>query len=115
MLYFQNIFKVGNGGKGMLDGIQYLEGIIKIANVFLSLVAGIIALSLFHVSHRKKELRPWKLLIIALVLFVFQEILGALRAFKIFESPFLTHVIPTGILALLLAAVLLQIHILKGK
>lgn len=95
--------------------MQYIEGIIKIANVFLSVVAGIIAISLFHISHKKKELNPWKLLIIALVLFAIQEILGALRSFQIFESPYLTHIVPTAILALLLAAVIMQIQITRSK
>lgn len=95
--------------------MQYIEGIIKIANVFLAVVAGSVALSLIRVSQRKRELKPWQLLIAALVLFAVQEILGALRAFKIFESPFLTHIIPTAILALLLVAIVLQINILKKK
>jgi heme A synthase len=95
--------------------LQYIEGILKIANVFLAIVAGIIAINLFHISHKKKELKPWKLLIIALILFVFQEILGALRSFKIFESPYLTHIIPTAMLVLLLMAIISQIKIIKKR
>ena len=95
--------------------MQQIEGILKIANVFLALVAGFISLSLFKVSHRKKELKPWKLLIIALVLFSVQEILGALRAFEIFESAYLTHIIPTAMLGLLLAAVILQIGLTSKR
>lgn len=95
--------------------LEYIEGIIKIANVFLAIVAGIIALSLFHISHKRRELRPWRLLIIALVFFVFQEIFGALRSFRIFESPYLTHIIPTAMLALVLSAIILQIDIAKKE
>ncbi len=95
--------------------LQQLEGIIKIANVVLAIIAGYIAISLFRVSHRKKELRPWKYLILALVLFSVQEILGALRAFGIFESPYLTHIIPTAMLALLLTAIIFQINIVRKR
>ena len=90
--------------------VEYLEGILKIGNLFLSLVAGIIAISMLKVSHQKKDLRPWLLLIAALVFFAVQEILGALRAFGIYESPFLTHINPTIILALLILALSLQIN-----
>ena len=89
--------------------VEYLEGILKIGNLFLSLVAGIIAVSMIKVSHRKKDLRPWILLIISLVFFAVQEVLGALRAFNIYESPFLTHINPTIILVLLIIALSLQI------
>ena len=93
--------------------MESIEGIIKIANVVLSLVAGFLALSLFKISHHRKELKPWKLLIASLVLFVVQEILGALRAFQIYETPYLTHIVPTLILGLLVWALVLQIRITK--
>jgi len=94
--------------------LNYLEGLLKIANVFLSMIAGIIAISLFKVSHQRKHLRPWKILIVVLVLFATQEILGALRAFEIFSSPYLTHIIPTAILGLLIVTLLLQIGVHKS-
>lgn len=89
--------------------VEYLEGILKIANVFLSLVAGFIAVSLIRASAKKKALKPWYLLIIVLVLFAIQEVLGALRAFNMFSTPYLTHIIPTIILGLLIWALALQI------
>jgi len=91
--------------------VQYIEGILKIANLFLAVVAGIIALTLFKAS--KKQLAPWRILIIALIFFAVQEILGALRAFNIYESPYLTHIIPTAILGLLIFALVLQINVKK--
>jgi peptidoglycan/LPS O-acetylase OafA/YrhL len=94
--------------------VQYLDGILKITNLILSLVAGGIALSLIRVSKKKKELNAWIFLIIALIFFAIQEILGALRAFQIFESPYLTHIVPTIILALLTIALVKQIYIV-GK
>lgn len=92
--------------------IDFFEGLLKITNVVLSLIAGYIALSLFRISHSRKELRSWKVLIIALLFFMIQEILGALRAFDIFESPYLTHIVPTIVLLLLIYALSWQIHIL---
>ena len=89
--------------------MQFIEGIFKIANLFLAIVAGFIAVSLFHHAHRKDILKAWKALIIALVLFSFQEILGALRAFQIFETPYLTHIVPTAILGFLILALVMQI------
>jgi uncharacterized membrane protein len=91
--------------------LDYFEGILKISNVVLAIIAGYIALTLFKISHEKKELRPWKALIVALIFFMIQEILGALRAFGIFESPYLTHVIPTLVLIFIIYALAWQIHI----
>ncbi len=95
--------------------VQYLEGILKIANLLLAFIAGAIALSLIKKTRKRKELGAWLMLIFALVFFAVQEILGALRAFQIFESLFLTHIVPTVILALLIIALVQQINIQKGK
>ena len=95
--------------------VSYIEGILKIANLFLALVAGGIALSMFSHAWKNKELRAWKALIIALVLFVVQQVLGALRAFGIYESSFLTHVNVSVLLAFLIWALALQIGVLKTK
>ena len=89
--------------------VEYLEGILKIANVFLAVVAGLIAVSLFKESSKHKHLKPWYILIVVLCLFAVQEILGTLRAFNIFETPYLTHIVPTAILGLLVWALVLQI------
>ena len=94
-------------GETMLD---FLEGLLKIANVVLALIAGYIALSIFKVSHERKELRSWKILIIALIFFLIQEVLGALRAFNIYSSPYLTHIVPTIVLCFLIYALALQMH-----
>ena len=94
--------------------VHYLEGILKIANVFLVVVAGFIAISLIRISNKRKDLKPWLYLIVALVFFAVQEILGALRAFKIYESAYLTHIVPTVMLGLLVTALIQQIN-LKRK
>ena len=93
--------------------MEYLEGILKISNLFLSIIAGFIAITLFMISHKRVELRPWKILIIALIFFALQELLGALRAFNIFSTPYLTHIVPTVILGLLIFALTKQINLAK--
>lgn len=91
-----------------------LEGILKIANLVLALVAGVAAATLFKKAWEKSELKAWRFLIFALILFAFQEALGALRAFNIFSSPYLTHVNVSVILGLLICAVVVEIGIKKN-
>ena len=93
--------------------MQDIDGILKIANLFLSLVAGYIAITIIGISGKKKGLAPWKVLSVALIFFAIQEILGALRAFGIFSSPYLTHIVPTVILGLLIFCLTLQINLYK--
>lgn len=88
--------------------VQYFEGVLQIANVFLAVVAGFIAASLFRVSHKRDLLKPWKALIIALILFAIEEIFGALNAFQLLAPSFITHLIPTFILLLLIYSIDLQ-------
>jgi len=95
--------------------LEYLEGILKIANLVLAVVAGVVGVGLIKISRMKKELNAWIWLIVALILFGIQEILGALRAFNIYENPYLTHIIPTLILASLIIALVKQIYLHKGK
>ncbi len=97
--------------------MKYIEGILKIANLFLALVAGTIAINLFKILSRKKgkkEIIVWKLLAVALIFFAMQMVFGALRAFRIFESPYITHIIPTVILTLIIIAIVFQINIHKN-
>jgi hypothetical protein len=90
-----------------------LEGVIKIANLVLAVVTGIAASTLFRKAWQKDELRAWRYLIFVLIFFAFQELLGALRAFDIFSSPYLTHINVSVILGLLIAAIVLEINIKK--
>ena len=53
-------------------------------------------------------------MIIALVLFAVEEVIGALKTFGIYETPHLTHVIPFFILLFVIAAIVIQINITKG-
>lgn len=98
----------------MLSIYDYALGTAQIASVFLMVVAGIIALTMFHISHKQTDLKAWKWLIIALVLFAIEEVLGALKSFGIFSTPYLTHVVPSFILLCIIAALVTQIQINRG-
>lgn len=89
----------------------YLYGTLQIANLFLAVVAGTMAATLFQISHQRSHLKPWKILVIALILFAVLEITGALRSFGIYSSPFLTHTLTSAILAFLIVALVMQIRI----
>lgn len=95
----------------MQDLYLYLYGTFQVANLFLAVVAGFIAASLFKVSHERHHLRPWKVLIVGLILFAILEIVGALRSFGIYTSPFLTHVLTTGIVSLLVVTLVMQLKV----
>ena len=98
----------------MLTPYDWIYGIAILTAVFLSIVAGVIALSLFEKSTQRKYLGAWKPLIVALVLFAFEEIFGALKVFGIWSTPWITHFIPSVILVFLIAALLKQINITRG-
>lgn len=91
----------------------YIEGILKLANLFLALVAAAIGIGLFRSSFKDRILRAWKPLAVALVLFAVQQILGALRAFGIYESAYLTHVNVSVLLGFLIYALILQINVTR--
>jgi len=93
---------------------EWIYGIAQFSAGFLSVVAGIIALSLFKSARENKILRSWRFLIIGLVLFAVEEVIGALKTFGIYETPHLTHIIPFFILLFVIAGVLAQINITKG-
>ncbi len=98
----------------MLTPYDWVYGIAIITTVFLSLIAGVIALSLFEKATQRKYLGAWKPLIIALVLFTAEEVFGALKVFGVWSTPWLTHVLPSFILIFLIAALLKQINITRG-
>jgi len=97
-----------------LTPYDWIYGIALITAVFLSLIAGFIALSLFEKARERKILSAWKPLIVALILFALEEIVGALKVFGIWSTPWLTHVIPSFILIFLIAALVKQINITRG-
>ena len=102
------------GEKIPLTNYEWIYGIAQLAAAFLSVIAGILAVNLFNSSKKQKLLRAWRYLMIALVIFAVEEVVCALKTFGVYSTPHLTHVIPSVILAFLIAAVVVQININKG-
>lgn len=98
----------------MLTPYDWVYGIAIVTSVFLSIIAGFLALTMFEHTHQRKHLAAWGPLIMALVLFAAEEVFGALKVFGVWSTPWLTHVIPSFILVFLIAALLKQINITKG-
>lgn len=98
----------------MLTAYDWIYGSGQIGSVILSVVAGGIALSMFNQAHARKSLRAWRYLIWSLVFFALEEFMGALKTFGVWSTPWLTHVIPSVILAFLITALVVQINVTKG-
>ncbi len=92
--------------------VDFVTGVIQIANFVLAVVAGLIAASMFAVS-KKEILRPWKPLAVALIFFALEEIFGGLRSFAIYSNAWITHVIPSIILGFLIWGLVAQLNIIK--
>jgi hypothetical protein len=98
----------------VLTTYEWLYGMSTVAVVFLSIAAGIIAISLFKASFKYDELKAWRFMIWALIFFCIGEIFGALKVFGIYTTPHITHVIPSFTLGALIIALVRQIYINKG-
>jgi hypothetical protein len=98
----------------MISTYDLVYGSCQIGAVLLSFVAGIIALTMLNQARQRRLLRAWNFLIWSLVFFGIGEIIGALKTFGIWSTPWLTHVIPGPILAFLIAALVIQIQVTKG-
>lgn len=99
----------------MADVLFYI-GVLQLTVVFLSIAAGIIATTLFRISHEHELLKAWKTLIIVLVLFAIVEIIGVLDAFDIWRDiNFLRHIIPSIMLGFLIVAIVKQIQITEAR
>ena len=97
-----------------LTPYDWVYGITQLATVVLSILAGFIALTMFQQTAQKKYLAAWKPLLFALILFAIEEILGIMRTFGVWSTPWLTHVVPSFILVFLIAALIKQISITRG-
>ena len=94
----------------MADVLFYV-GVLQLTVVFLSIAAGVIAINVWKHSRKKKELEPWLWLMVALVLFAIEEIVGVLDAFNILRQiNWLRHIIPSFIMVTLLVAVVKQTY-----
>lgn len=98
----------------MITTYDWILGTAELAAAFLSIIAGIIAISMIEASRQQKILGAWKWMIVGLVLFMVEEIFGALKSFGIYSTPHITHIIPFFILLFVIAALISQINITKG-
>ncbi len=98
----------------MLTVYEWIYGISALTAVFLSIIAGIIALTMFKTAGQRKYLSAWTPLIIALLFFALTEIVGALKIFGIWDVPWLRQVIPSFILVFFIWALIKQIDITRG-
>lgn len=98
----------------MLTTYDWIFGSAELAAAFLSVIAAIVAISMLKKSRQQKILGAWKWLIVALVIFAIEEVIGALKTFGVYSTPHLTHVIPFFILLFVIIALVVQINITKG-
>ncbi|MBW2978887.1 hypothetical protein KY304_02130 [Candidatus Woesearchaeota archaeon] len=97
----------------ILSSYDWVYGIAQLAAGFLAIIAAIIAMTMFGKSNTKL-LRAWKFLLIAVLVFAIEEVIGAMKTFGIYVTPHLTHIIPGIILGLLITALIIQININRG-
>jgi len=94
---------------------DWIYGIAQFSASFLAIIAILISVSLFKSAWQLKIMGAWKYLLFALILFAFEEIAGGLKTFGVIAHlPFITHIIPTFILGLLIAGLIVQIDIKRG-
>jgi len=98
----------------MLSVYDWIYGIAQLAAGFLAIIAGFIAISMLGKARQQKILKAWRFLLVAAILFAIEEVLGALKAFNVYSTPHLTHIVPSFILAFLIAALAVQINVNKG-
>ena len=98
----------------MLTTMDWVYGTVQFAVVILSIIAGILAISLYSKTRNKASLSPWNAMIVVLVLFAVIEIFGGLATFGVYRTPYLTHVIASVCLSFLIVALLRKINVTKG-
>jgi len=98
----------------MLTVMDWVYGTVQFAVVILSVVAGLIALSMYRHTKARADLKPWNLMIVVLVLFAVIEVFGGLATFGVYRTPHLTHVMASVTLLFLIAALNRKINITRG-
>jgi len=92
----------------------FVQGVLKIMDVFLSVVAIGLCIRLFFSKSGNKTNLPWTFLLLGLLVFAFGEIMGALDAFGfIVFKPFLPA-IELGVLIFLAIAIIVKSRETKG-
>lgn len=94
--------------------MDWVYGTTQFAVVILSIIAGLIALSMYKLTRGRADLKPWNSMILVLVLFAVVEVLGGLSTFGVYRTPHLTHTVASFCNAFLIVALLRKINITKG-
>jgi len=94
--------------------MEWVYGTVQFAVVILSVIAGLIAISMYKLTKGKAELKPWNSMIVVLVLFAVVEVLGGLATFGVYRTPYLTHLMASLVLVFFIQALLRKISITKG-
>jgi len=96
--------------------VLFYIGVLQLTVVFLSIAAGLISMTLFKAAKKNPKLAAWRSLMVVLVLFAIEEIIGVLDAFNIWrEINFMRHIVPSFILVFLIIAIIKQISVTKAR
>ena len=87
---------------------SYINGILEIANVFISLFVLIYAWSFLRQTSDVKDRRPWVMLFIAAIVFFIFEIVGVLNIFQLSSIPGLRSFLESTFIALILFVFIFQ-------
>lgn len=98
---------------GILTTYDWIYGVAQFAAAFLAVIAVLIALTMFRKAE-EKPLKAWKFLLLGVIFFAVEEVVGALETFGVLETQYLTHVIPGIIIGLLITALVIQTNIARG-
>jgi hypothetical protein len=96
---------------------DWIYGVAQLAAGFLAVIAGIICLTMLR-SSRNATLRAWRPMLFGILLLIAGQIIGGLRTFGILPYTgvwsFIVHVLVSGILGMLICAILIQLQVNRG-
>ncbi len=98
----------------MFTQYEWMYGVAQLAAAFLAFFSALLSLWILGLVHARPTLKAWRFLLVAVVFFSAEEILGSLAVFGVYKTPYLTHIIPSIILGFLIAALVKQTEITKG-
>lgn len=102
---------------GILTFYDWIYGVAQIAAGVLAVIASVICIIVLR-SSKTRILRAWVPLLFGIILFIIEQIIGGLRTFAIVPSTgiwvFIIHVLVSGILCMLIVALLVQLQVNRG-
>jgi hypothetical protein len=101
----------------MIEMYDYVYGVAQLAAGILAIMVGFVCFPMLGKTRERKQ-AAWKPLLLGLILFVLEEVIGGLRTFGVVPDAgiwkFSVHIIVSAILALMIGAVVMQTRINKG-